>query len=510
MPVAVARLPKLSDRTSGVLLHPTSLPGGPEGGQLDGEARAFVDFLAAAGQSWWQMLPVGPTGYANSPYSAQSAFAGNPALVALDRLEDDGLLAASDRGKRQEDALRAAFAAFRHGGANRDFKSFTAESASWLEDFALYRAIKRAHGETQWTLWPAPLRDRDTRALAAARKTFAEEIAFVRFVQWRFARDWQALRDHAHARGVALIGDIPIFMAHDSADVWKKRELYHLNRSGEAVLIAGVPPDYFSETGQRWGNPLYRWDRMRRTGYAWWIARFRATLESFDAVRLDHFIGFTRYWAIPGNEPTAINGRWRRGPGAHFFKAVRRALREAHLPLIAEDLGVVTPEVKALRDDFGLPGIKILQFAFGTDPNAPDFLPHNYPRNAVVYTGSHDNDTTAGWFHDPGSGTRSAEQTDKERRTALTYLGHDPAAPIEAAGGEIHWQMIRTVLMSVGNVAIIPAQDLLGLGSEARMNRPGVERGNWAFRLAGGALTPAIADRLRALCVTYDRVRASA
>ena len=511
MPVAVARLPKLSDRTSGVLLHPTSLPGGPEGGQLDGEARAFVDFLAAAGQSWWQMLPVGPTGYANSPYSAQSAFAGNPALVAVDRLIDDGLLAPSDRGKRHEDALRAAFTAFRHGGgAARDFKSFTAESAAWLEDFALYRAIKRAHGETQWTLWPALLRDRDARALAGARKTFADEIAFVRFVQWRFARDWQALRDHAHARGVALMGDIPIFMAHDSADVWKKRDLYHLNRSGEAVLIAGVPPDYFSETGQRWGNPLYRWDRMRRTGYAWWIARLRATLESFDAVRLDHFIGFTRYWAIPGNEPTAINGRWRRGPGAHFFKTVRRALREDHLPLIAEDLGVVTPEVKALRDDFGLPGIKILQFAFGTDPNGPDFLPHNYPRNAVVYTGSHDNDTTAGWFHDPGSGTRTAEQTETERRTALTYLGHDPAAPIDVAGREIHWQMIRMILMSVANVAMIPAQDLLGLGSESRMNRPGVEHGNWMFRLPSGALTPGIADRLRALCVTYDRLRASA
>ena len=510
MPVAVARLPKLSDRTSGVLLHPTSLPGDPEGGQLDGEARAFVDFLAAAGQSWWQMLPVGPTGYANSPYSAQSAFAGNPAMVAVDRLLEDGLLASGERGKRHEDSLRAAFASFRNAGGDRDFKAFVRQSADWLEDFALYRAIKRAHGETQWTLWPAPLRDREARALAAARKTFADEIAYVRFVQWRFARDWQALREHAHARGVALIGDIPIFMAHDSADVWKKRELYHLDRAGEAVLIAGVPPDYFSETGQRWGNPLYRWDRMRRTGYAWWIARFRATLAAFDAVRLDHFIGFTRYWAIPGDEPTAINGRWRRGPGTHFFKAVQRALRAAPLPLIAEDLGVVTPEVKALRDAFGLPGIKLLQFAFGTDPNAPDFLPHNYPRNAVVYTGSHDNDTTVGWFHDPGSGTRTPAQTEKERRTTLTYLGHDPSAPIEAAGHEIHWQMIRAILMSVANVAIVPAQDLLGLGSESRMNRPGVEHGNWEFRLASGALTPAIADRLRALCVTYDRVRAAA
>src|SRR4029079_1452767 len=450
----VARLPKLSDRASGVLLHPTSLPGGAEGGQLDAQARAFVDFMAAAGQSWWQMLPVGPTGYASSPYSAQSAFAGSPALVAIDRLIDDGLLAAADRAKRHDEALRAAFAAFRHAGGHRDFEAFATAAECWLGDFALYRAIKRAQGESQWTLWPPPLRDRNARALAGARKTFADEIAFVRFVQWRFARDWQALRDHAHARGVALMGDIPIFMAHDSAYVWKKRELYHLNRSGEAVLIAGVPPDYFSETGQRWGNPLYRWEQMRKTGYAWWVERLRDTLAAFDAVRLDHFIGFTRYWAIPGHEPTAINGRWRRGPGTHFFKAVQRALRAAPLPLIAEDLGVVTPEVKALRDAFGLPGIKLLQFAFGTDPNAPDFLPHNYPRNAVVYTGSHDNDTTVGWFHDPGSGTRTPAQTEKERRVALTYLGHDATAPTEVAGRDIHWQMIRTILMSVANVAI--------------------------------------------------------
>ena len=269
-----------------------------------------------------------------------------------------------------------------------------------------------------------------------------------------------------------------------------------------------MPPDYFSETGQRWGNPLYRWDRMRKTGYAWWIERFRATLAAFDAVRLDHFIGFARYWAIPGHEPTAINGRWRRGPGTHFFAAVRRALRGAALPLIAEDLGVVTPEVKALRDEFGLPGIKILQFAFGTDPNAPDFLPHNYPRNAVVYTGTHDNDTTAGWFHDPGSGTRSPDQTEKERRVALTYLGHAPESDVAAR--DIHWEMIRMAMMSVANVAIVPAQDLLGLGSESRMNRPGTDRGNWAFRLSPGALAPAVADRLRQLCETYDRLGGAA
>jgi 4-alpha-glucanotransferase len=507
----VARLPKLSDRTSGVLLHPTSLPGSGETGDLGSESRAFIDFLADAGQSWWQMLPIGPTGYANSPYSAQSAFAGNPLLIDTERLEKDGYLSAKDRRLTRREQLTNAFAAHLRGGTtDRDFQAFVREARAWLEDFAVYSAIKHVHGEVQWTLWPAPLRDREPGALRRFKAEHPEEIAFVRFVQWRFARDWQALRAHAHARGVGLIGDIPIFMAHDSADVWKARDLYHLDRAGDAVLIAGVPPDYFSETGQRWGNPLYRWERMRRTGYAWWIARFRATLAAFDAVRLDHFIGFSRYWAIPGDEPTAINGRWRRGPGPHFFEAVRRALRAERLPLIAEDLGVVTPEVKALRDMFELPGIKILQFAFGTDPNAPDFLPHNYPRNAVVYTGTHDNDTTAGWFWDAGSGTRSAEQTEKERRAALTYLGHDAATPTDVAGRDIHWQMIRATLMSVANVAIVPAQDLLGLGTDSRMNRPGTDRGNWAFRLAPDALTAALAARLRSLCETYDRLGGAA
>jgi len=505
----VARLPKLSDRTSGVLLHPTSLPGGWEGGDLGPAARTFVDFLADAGQSWWQMLAVGPTGYANSPYSAQSAFAGNPALIDGERLIADGYISEKDRQNANKiEQLQNAFHAHLSGRVrNPDFQAFVKEARSWLEDFAIYRAIKRLHGEVQWTLWPAPLRDRDPAALRRFKAEHPEEIDFVRFQQWRFARDWQALRAHAHARGIGLIGDIPIFMAHDSADVWKNRGLYHLDRAGGATLISGVPPDYFSETGQRWGNPLYRWDRMRRTGYAWWIERFRATLAAFDAIRLDHFIGFSRYWAIPGGEPTAVNGKWRRGPGAHFFKAVGRALRKAHLPLIAEDLGVVTPEVRELRDGFGLPGIKVLQFAFGTDPNAPDFLPHNYGRNAVAYTGTHDNDTTAGWFHDSGSGTRSAAQTEIERRCALAYLGHDPSEATDAAARDIHWQMIRMIEMSVANVAIVPAQDLLGLGSAARMNRPGTDRGNWAFRLEPGALSPAIAARLRGICVTYDRVR---
>jgi 4-alpha-glucanotransferase len=499
--MSAAPLPKLSDRTAGVLLHPTSLPGAADNGDLGPEARAFVDFLAAADQRWWQMLPVTPPGYGNSPYSAESAFAGSPALVSIDRLIEDGLLSTAQRGQPRGELLRAAFAAFRAGGGAPEAEHFTAAGHDWLDDYALYRALKRAHGDWQWTHWPSDLRDRDPKALADAAAALSDEIAFARFVQWRFAGDWRALRAYAHARGVALIGDIPIFVAHDSADVWQHRDLFTLDEStGEPALVAGVPPDYFSATGQRWGNPLYRWDRMRTDGYAWWIARFRAMLATFDAVRLDHFIGFVRYWEIPGHEPTAVNGHWREGPGAAFFAAIRTALGE--LPLIAEDLGAMTPEVHALRDQFELPGIKVLQFAFGTDPSAPDFVPHNYPRRAVVYTGTHDNDTTWGWFHDPGSGSRSGEQAERERQTTLRYLGTGPEG-----ASDIHWRMIRLMLMSVANVAIIPAQDLLGLGSESRMNRPGVEQGNWSFRLAPGALSPAVADRLRDLTLIYGRGR---
>jgi 4-alpha-glucanotransferase len=500
-----APLPKLSDRTAGLLLHPTSLAGAAENGDLGPEARAFIDFLADADQRWWQMLPVGPPGYGNSPYSAESAFAGSAALISIDRLVEDGLLSAAQRGQPRGELLRAAFAAFRAGGGSPEADHFIAASAGWLDDYALYRAIKRAHGDRQWTHWPAELRDREPRVLAEAGAALADEIAFARFVQWRFARDWRALRTYAHARGIGLIGDIPIFVAHDSADVWQHRELFTLDdATGEPALVAGVPPDYFSATGQRWGNPLYRWDRMRADGFAWWIERFRATLGAFDALRLDHFIGFARYWEIAAHEATAVNGHWREGPGVPFFAAVREALGE--LPLIAEDLGAMTPEVHALRDRFELPGIKVLQFAFGTDPSAPDFIPHNYPRRAVVYTGTHDNDTTWGWFHDPGSdgGSRSPAQTERERQAALHYMGAGPEG-----ASDIHWRMIRLMLMSVANVAIIPVQDILGLGSEARMNRPGVGQGNWSFRLTPGALTPALAARLRDLTVTYGRGRAA-
>lgn len=491
------RVPKLTDRTSGVLLHPTSLPAA---GELGPPARAFIDFLARAGQRWWQMLPVAPPGYGESPYSAESAFAGSPKLVSGARLVDDGLLPASEVGAPKHLQLRTAFDTFRARASrsSRDaFDTFCARECAWLDEFALFHALKRAHGDVAWTDWEPRYRDRDPAALRDARGKLADEIALAKFVQHRFALDWADVRAHAASRGIGLIGDIPIFVAHDSADVWQHRELFHLDDAGQPALIAGVPPDYFSATGQRWGNPLYRWPRLRKTGYRWWIDRMRITLERFDAVRLDHFIGFQRYWEVKAHEPTAMNGRWMKGPGAALFAAMQREL--GPLPLIAEDLGAVTPAVRRLRDRFGFPGIKLLQFAFGTDPNAHEFLPHNYPRNAVVYPGTHDNDTTVGWFHDPGgAGQRSTEQTEKERRIALAYLGAPDA-------NEIHWRFIRACFMSVANVAIVPMQDLLGLGSAARMNRPGIASGNWLWRAPGDALSPALADRLRDLTWTYDR-----
>jgi 4-alpha-glucanotransferase len=508
-------VPSLGRRASGILLHPTCLPGPHGSGDLGREARAFVDFLAGAGQSWWQMLPIGPPGYGESPYSSQSAFAGSPMLVSLEELADEGLL---DRHALELEAplapdridyhameahrlkhLRAAFSVFQaRAEAEPAFREFCKANAAWLDDYALFRAIKLAHrGAVQWTRWEPGFRRRDPDVLNHARKEFAHSIAFEKFLQYEFDKQWQSLRAYATQRGVGLIGDIPIFVAHDSADVWQAPEGFFLGEDGEPTVIAGVPPDYFSATGQRWGNPLYRWKRMRKSGYGWWIERLKMTLSRFDAIRIDHFIGFQRYWRIPASEPTAVGGRWMKGPGAHFFRTVKKAL--GTLPLIAEDLGAVTPAVFALRDRFGLPGVKILQFAFGTDPYAYTFLPHNYPRRAVVYTGTHDNDTTAGWFHDKGGGwsTRSPEQTEVERQTTLRYLG--------TRGEEIHWEMIQAALASVANIAILPLQDVLGLGTEARMNRPGNATGNWVWRFKADMLTAAQADRLSLLTRTYER-----
>jgi 4-alpha-glucanotransferase len=501
--MARATLPTLADRTAGVLLHITSLAGRHGSGDLGPGARAFVEWAAQAKLSWWQMLPVGPAGYGNSPYSALSSFAGNPLLLSLEALAAGGLLAADeapaqpggriDWGRTQAArgrALRAAFERFRARPlrARARFEAFQVAEKRWLDDWTLYAALKAAHGGGSWVEWPEPLRARRRAALGEARRRFADDLAFHGFCQWLFHEQWRALRAHAHEHGVALVGDVPIFVAHDSADVWAHPELFRLDARGQPTHIAGVPPDYFSATGQRWGNPLYRWSRHRASGYRWWIDRMASTLQRFDAVRIDHFIGFQRYWEIPASEPTAVKGRWLPGPGAHFFRAVRRKL--GALPLVAEDLGAITPEVKALRDAFALPGIRLLQFAFGTDPSAPDFVPHAYPRRAVVYTGTHDNDTTLGWY---------AAAPETERAAARAYLG--------VTGDHIHWDMIRAVHMSVADLAIVPMQDLLGLGNEARMNLPGTPAGNWEWRMEPGAPSAALAARVGEMIQIYGRDR---
>ncbi len=505
-----------SSRISGLLLHPTSLPG-PHGiGDLGPAAYRFLDFLESAGQRLWQVLPLGPTGYGDSPYQCFSAMAGNPLLVSLERLRDEGWLHAEDLAPLESlpvstadfDRLIAprrallarAFRAF-EASASTDARAaldaFSRTHAWWLDDFTLFMALKDAHDMRAWTTWPAPVRDRDPRALAAAREQHAEACRLHAFVQWQFATQWEALRRAASARGIALMGDMPIFVAHDSADVWAQPHLFDLDDTGRPRAVAGVPPDYFSETGQLWGNPLYRWDRMAADGYAWWIARVRATLAQVDRVRLDHFRGFVAYWEVPGDAATAMHGTWQRGPGAALFDALAAAL--GPLPIVAENLGFITRDVEDLRARYGLPGMAILQFAFGTDPQAPDFLPHNFTQDRVAYTGTHDNDTLAGWARgSAGDSTRTSDDVARERAYAEAYL--------HAGGDELHWAAIRAVCASVADTAIVPVQDVLGLGSEARMNIPGRPSGNWRWRLEEGALTDAHASRLRTLADLYGRL----
>jgi 4-alpha-glucanotransferase len=503
-------------RASGILLHPTSLPGPFGIGDLGPAADAFVDFLAEAGQAWWQLLPLGPTGYGNSPYQSSSSFAGNRLLISPEWLVADGFLAASDlagypklpEGEVDYDAvapakealLRAAFARFDPGADTflaYQHARFVRDAAWWLEDYALFAALKAANGQSAWWDWAPGLVARDPAALAKARAAHAEEIRFVTFVQFLFDRQWRRLRDRCRMKGVKLIGDVPIYVAEDSADVWTRPELFTLDERGRPTAVAGVPPDYFSETGQYWGNPIYRWDVHAREDYAWWGTRLRAVLERVDLVRLDHFRGFEAYYAVaPNDARDARGGRWTKGPDAALLASLRAQLRG--LPLIAEDLGDITPPVLALRDNFELPGMKILQFCFSTDAQATAFRPYNFPNHCVVYTGTHDNDTTLGWFRgEAGKTTQNAEQNAKERQLILSYLGSD--------GSEIHWDMIRLALSSVADTAILPMQDLLGLGSEARMNTPSVGDGNWRWRYREGQLTPAIRKRLAELTAVYGR-----
>ena len=499
----------MSDRLSGILLHPTSLPGPYGIGDLGPQATAFLDFLVDTGQRLWQVLPLGPTGYGDSPYQCFSAFAGNPLLVSLDRLRDQGLVSAAELAKRpafgerevdfgpviewRRPLLAKAYTAFEKkadASQHEAFAAFGAAHAAWLPDFALFMALKHAHGGGAWTGWDRALVNRDPDALEKARRELAREVRAVAFEQWLFFEQWAAVRAQARARGIRVMGDIPIFVAHDSADVWAHPEIFHLAADGRPSFQAGVPPDYFSATGQLWGNPLYRWDALARSGHAWWIDRLRAVLALVDTVRLDHFRGFEAYWQVPGDAATAVDGQWVKGPGAAFFDALQGAF--GSLPIVAEDLGVITPEVEALRDRYGLPGMAILQFAFGTDAHANDFLPHSFPRNKAVYTGTHDNDTVVGWWHaGVGDSTRTQAEVDREHERALAYVGGD--------GSEIQWDFIRTLLVSVADTAIVPLQDVLGVGSEGRMNLPGRASGNWRWRFAAADLTPALRRRLRAI-----------
>jgi 4-alpha-glucanotransferase len=498
-------------RASGVLLHPTSLPGRHGIGDLGPEAHAFVDFLASTGQRWWQMLPLGPTGYGNSPYQSLSSFAGNPLLIDLDGLvkkgwldekafpADPGLPADSvnfDAVAALKDvALRLAFERFQKAD-DPHFVEFLTANGAWLDDYVFYQALKDNHGGLPWYEWEPELVTRDPSACAHWRERLADGIRYHEFVQYIFDAQWRELRANCLEKGVMLIGDLPIFVAHDSADVWARPELFYLNKSGQPLVVAGVPPDYFSATGQLWGNPLYRWEAHAAEDYSWWVARLRELLRRVDLVRIDHFRGFEAYWEIPAGSATAETGRWVAGPGAKFFEAIRRKL--GSLPMIAEDLGLITPGVEALRDEFGLPGMRVLQFAFGPDEGAEKYLPHRYVPNCFVYTGTHDNDTTRGWF---GSIELATAQPLEDSRAERIFV-HRYA---NSTGDEIHWDLIRLAFESVADTVIIPMQDILGLDSRARMNFPGKAEGNWRWRFQKDQIDARDRGRLAEFTAVYSR-----
>ncbi|HEY2596842.1 MAG TPA: 4-alpha-glucanotransferase [Chloroflexota bacterium] len=499
----MSKIGKLQRRRSGVLLHPTSLPSRFGIGDLGPAAYAFVEYLASARQTLWQVLPLGPTGYGDSPYSSPSAFAGNSLLIALDPLVEQGLL---DEGELsalaalradhvdfggllplKRKALEAAFTRGRER-LRPQVEAFRARHTEWLDDFALFAALKDEH-EAPWTGWDEGLRTRQPASIALARDRLEERVEYHVFCQYLFFEQWGALRRRAAELGIEIVGDIPIFVAHDSADVWAHQHLFKLSPSGQPRVVAGVPPDYFSATGQLWGNPLYDWEAVAEDQFRWWIARFRRLLEEVDVVRIDHFRGFDAAWEVPFGEPTAVNGRWVRGPGAAVFGAISEATGGQEPPVVAEDLGHITEEVHALLQKTGFPGMKVLQFAFDDGSDNP-YLPHNYLNpNCLVYTGTHDNDTTRGWF----SGL-----SDGERWHACRYLGTD--------GSNIAADLIRLALASIAYTAIVPLQDILDLGAEARINTPGAPEGNWTWRVQPDQLDPAHAERLAGLTELFGRV----
>jgi 4-alpha-glucanotransferase len=499
-------------RAAGVLLHPTSLPGRHGIGDLGVEAHAFVDFLGATGQRWWQILPLGPTGYGNSPYQSTSSFAGNALLIDIDDLARRGWLAPEEipHDARlpidhvdfdavtvlKEASLRLAYDGFRAKGDDPKFEEFIAANSGWLDEFVFYQALKDVHAGQPWYEWEPELVERAPAAMADWRERLAEGIRYHEFVQYAFEIQWQELRADCRRQGLMVIGDLPIFVAHDSADVWANPDLFYLDKRGQPLVVAGVPPDYFSETGQLWGNPLYRWDAHAADDYSWWAARLRFLLGRVDIVRIDHFRGFEAYWEIPAGSTTAADGKWIEGPASKFFDAMRRRL--GNLPLIAEDLGLITPGVEALRDEFSLPGMRVLQFGFGPDSGSEKHLPHRFVPHCVVYTGTHDNDTTKGWFTSTDvATTQTWEEIESERAYARRYL--------DSPGNEIHWDMIRLAFSSVADTAVIPLQDILGLDSRARMNLPGKAEGNWLWRFKKGQLDRQAHDRYAELTALYSR-----
>ncbi len=479
----------LKDRASGILLHPTSLPGAFGAGDFGTDAYKFVDWLADAGQTYWQVLPMREIGPGNSPYMSSSSFAGNILLIDLVELAEHGWLIHEDliphpgfRADRIDFTLlhpfrlerlqRAARSFFTSSNVKmrRAYDAFCAAEGEWLEDYALFMTIARSENGREWSHWQKGLANRNPQSLYGIKKACSGEIGFWKFCQWCFARQWSKLKRYANERGVRIIGDVPIFVAYQSADVWSNRELFDLDEKGRPTVVAGVPPDYFSATGQMWGNPLYRWDVHKQTGYEWWIARLGRALQQADLVRVDHFRGFAAYWEVPAGAPNAITGKWEPGPGANLFDAFKKAF--PNLPIIAEDLGLITPDVLALRDQFNLPGMRVLQFAFG-DGDSNYFLPHHYVPNTIAYTGTHDNDTTLGWW---------STISDHEKTFAQRYLGTD--------GTAINWVMMNALSKSVANTVIFPMQDVLDLSSEYRMNYPGHPDGNWEWRFTWDQLKP--------------------